>query len=69
MRVLGLSDHAIVWSIDHVTVAQFRVVENGWGTFVVHDVSLLAPIGRAIRTVCVTVRLATGEERAATGSS
>ena len=43
-------DRRVVWTIDTETVLELRVAERGPATLVVHDVSLLSPLRRALRT-------------------
>jgi hypothetical protein len=54
-------DRRVVWTIDDETVVELRVVERGPATLVVHDLSLFAPLRRALRTRHVRVLRADAE--------
>ena len=73
-REVGLElvgrERRVMWWIENEPVLEFRFIEQGPATLVVHDFSLFDPLKRALRTRHVRVRYATvGDYRASVGGS
>ena len=71
-REVGLEldgrERRVLWWIENEPVLDFRFIEQGPATLVVHDFSLFDPLKRALRTRHVHVRYATvGDYRATYG--
>lgn len=69
-REVGLElvgrERRVLWWIENEPVLEFRFVEQGPATLVVHDFSLFDPLKRALRTRHVHVRYATVGDYGAT---
>jgi hypothetical protein len=69
-REVGLEldgrERRVSWCIENEPVLEFRFIEQGPATLVVHDFSLFDPLKRALRTRHVHVRYATVADYRAT---
>jgi len=57
----GRPDRSVVWSIDHETVVELRVAEQGRATLLVGDFGLYTTLKKALRTRHVQVRYAASD--------